>query len=76
MAKRKKGPRLPINNNEELFDQINFVASTSESTGLMPTPATSDAQIESYADIYDMPLSKTSPNTPEITKSRTNPRKK
>ena len=40
----------------ELDDKLfyNVVASTTESTGLIPTPPSSDDASESYSDIYDI----------------------
>lgn len=57
MAKKKK-TAAPIEkqNKEDLFRQLNSVASSTECTGLTPTPVTEDAELDSYADIYDVPL--------------------
>ena len=41
-----------------LFDDLFSVASSTECTGLIPNIADSDAELDSYSDIYDIPLSK------------------
>ena len=43
---------------ETLFDDLLSVASSTECTGLIPSTADSDAELDSYSDIYDIPLSK------------------
>ena len=43
------------------FDSISTVASSTECTGLLPTPATDEEELESYTHIYDVPLTD-SPN--------------
>lgn len=40
----------------EFLDKPNNVASAGEMTGLMPTPANSLAEAESYGDICDLPV--------------------
>ena len=43
---------------EELFDDLFSVASSTECTGLIPGTAGSDAEVDAYSEIYDIPLSK------------------
>ena len=59
MQENKK-TKLPYNPeaNEELFDQMFEVASSTECTGLFPTPPMTDEEINSYSNIYDVPLTK------------------
>ena len=38
------------------LDNEDSVASTTECTGLMPTPPTNEAEAHSYANLYDVPL--------------------
>lgn len=51
----KKYTKNPLPDTE-LDDKLfyNTVASTTESTGLIPTPPSSDDASESYSDIYDI----------------------
>lgn len=55
-----KPKKRPVNPEDgmELFDESFAVASSTECTGMIPTPATTDQEIESYGEIYDVPLSK------------------
>lgn len=46
----------------ELFDNLFAVASSMECTGLIPAAPDSSAEVDSYSDIYDIPLSKNSVN--------------
>lgn len=43
---------------DTLFDELFPVASTMECTGLIPAAPTSTAEVDSYSEIYDIPLSK------------------
>lgn len=56
--KKKKKTATPIErqDKEALFRHLNAVASSTECTGLIPTPATEEAELDSYSDIYDVPL--------------------
>ena len=45
---------------EELFDNLFSVASSTECTGLIPGTADSDAEVDAYSEIYDIPLSEDS----------------
>lgn len=59
MAPKKSN--LPFNEetNRQLWDNDEIrVASATECTGLMPTPVTTDDAVESYSNIYDIPLPK------------------
>lgn len=47
---------------DELFDESFTVMSSTECTGLIPSAPTDEAQIDSYAEIYDIPLSKDKTN--------------
>ncbi len=40
---------------EDLFYDIDLVASATECTGLIPTPPLSEEEAESYTDIYAIP---------------------
>ena len=42
---------------DEDFDNINSVVSTTDMTGLMQTPPESEAEMESFTEIYDIPKS-------------------
>lgn len=44
----------------ELFDEMFSVASASECTGMIPAMPPSGSEIDSYSEIYDIPLSKES----------------
>lgn len=41
---------------DELFDELYSVASATECTGLIPAAPVSEASVDSYSDIYDVPL--------------------
>ena len=43
---------------EELFDEMYPVASSMECTGLIPAAPAAPAEVDSYSDIYDIPLAK------------------
>ena len=43
---------------EELYEEMMDVASSTECTGLMPTPPVTKRETESYSKIYDIPLAK------------------
>lgn len=43
---------------DELFDELYPVASAMECTGLIPAAPASTAEVDSYSDIYDIPLAK------------------
>ncbi len=43
------------NPGQDVQEDVNSVASTMECTGLIPTSPTSEAEMESYADIYPVP---------------------
>lgn len=49
----------PINpqTDEPLFDNLFSVASGTEMTGLIPTPAQTSSELSSYSEIFDVPLS-------------------
>ncbi|HJD24220.1 MAG TPA: hypothetical protein H9694_08785 [Firmicutes bacterium] len=47
----------------ELYDELFEVASSMECTGLIPAAPESSAEVDSYSEIYDIPLSG-SPNKP------------
>ena len=38
------------------FNDNSAVASSTECTGLLPTPAIDEEELDSYTDIYDVPL--------------------
>ncbi len=42
----------------ELFNEMFPVSSSTDCTGLIPTAVTEDAELNSYGQIYDIPLSK------------------
>lgn len=42
------------NPKDNFFDYINAVASTTECTGLIQIPPTSDEEMESYQEIYEI----------------------
>lgn len=56
--KERKRAATPVEKEDQkaLFDHINAVASSTECTGLIPTPATDQEELDSYTDIYDVPL--------------------
>ena len=59
MDKKEHGqPPLPIDHEDdrELFDEQFGVASATECTGLMPTPPATSQEVDSYSEIYDVPL--------------------
>lgn len=41
--------------NQEILDEVDTVASTTECTGLIPTPPVSEDEAESYTKIYSIP---------------------
>lgn len=47
----------PKSDNDKFFDS-NVVVSSTECTGLMPTPPLSVDEAESYTEIYDLPQPK------------------
>lgn len=55
-----KRTKKPYNEEDdrELFDNDLFVSSATECTGLIPAAKTEEDEIESYSEIYDVPLSK------------------
>lgn len=57
MKDKRKAP-VPVEKQdmEALYEHLNPVASSTECTGLMPTPATEPSELDSYSDIYDIPL--------------------
>ena len=58
--KNMKPPRpYDAQDNRELFEDVFSVASTTDCTGLIPAAPDSAAQVESYGEIYDIPLSRT-----------------
>lgn len=54
--KPKKFREEPTGYVAEFLDKPNNVASAGDMTGLMPTPANSSAESESYSDICDLPV--------------------
>ena len=60
MSKKKSKTECPkdVQDARYLFNDEKQVASSTECTGLMPTPATSEDELESYSQIYDVPLAK------------------
>ena len=44
--------------NRELFEDVFSVASTTDCTGLIPAAPDSASEVESYGEIYDIPLSR------------------
>ena len=46
----------PTESHQYPFNDENQVVSATECTGMLPTPATEDAEIFSYHSIYDIPL--------------------
>lgn len=56
MKKKKAAAPVEKQDQEALFEHINAVASSTECTGLMPTPASDAAELDSYTEIYDVPL--------------------
>lgn len=50
-----KGKRKYDSYNQEILDEIDTVASTTECTGLIPTPPVSEEEAESYTKIYTIP---------------------
>lgn len=57
--KNMKPPRpYDAQDNRELFEDVFSVASTTDCTGLIPAAPDSAAQVESYGEIYDIPLSR------------------
>lgn len=59
-----KQPKKPYNTEDEreLFDNELFVSSATDCTGLIPAAVTEESEIESYSEIYDIPLSKYNSN--------------
>ena len=60
-----------LQKDEDLYFDLDSVASTTECTGLIPTPPESEAQAESYTDIYAIPR----PDKPAIKKKNKKNRK-
>lgn len=60
MNRYPENPTRPYDeeDQESLFDNLFSVASNTECTGLIPGTAVSDAELDSYSEIYDIPLSK------------------
>lgn len=63
-----------------LYDQdeldLNKVTSSTDCTGLMPTPALSDDEVDSYNEIYTIPKKDSNPKhnkRPEDVKSKVDP---
>ena len=52
----KQSRPYPTESHQHPFDDENQVVSATECTGMLPTPATEDAEIFSYHAIYDIPL--------------------
>ena len=52
------GSSLPYDNEDdrELFDNLFPVASSMDCTGLIPAAPESSEEVDSYSDIYDIPL--------------------
>lgn len=44
-----------LNNVEDFYFDLDDVASMTECTGLIPTPPESEAEAESYTDLYPIP---------------------
>ena len=57
-VEKKQKAETPVDrqDKEAIFRHLNAVASSTECTGLIPTPATDEAELDSYSDIYDVPL--------------------
>lgn len=57
MEKGKQTPRpFDADDERELFDEQFSVASATECTGLIPTPPVTEPEVNSYSEIYDIPL--------------------
>lgn len=54
--KPKQFREEPLGYVAEFLEKPNNVASAGDMTGLMPTPAESAAESESYSDICDLPI--------------------
>lgn len=52
----KKHLPYDCNDERELFDDSFHAASMSECTGLIPTAPASQSEVQSYSQIYDIPL--------------------
>lgn len=52
----KKSRKVDYENGHELFEDSFQVASMSDCTGLIPTIPETDIEINSYSQIYDIPL--------------------
>ena len=53
----KNKQMAPMDMEDDFFD-YDTVASATECTGLMPTPPLTKRAVDSYAEIYDVPLAK------------------
>lgn len=51
----KNKQMLQKNRNEDSLFDVDTVASSMECTGLIPTPPASDAEAESYTELYTIP---------------------
>lgn len=60
MGKSKKQQTRPSDADDEmaLYDEMMEVAAATECTGLMPTPPTKQSEVDSYENIFDVPLAK------------------
>ena len=58
--KKNNHPPRPYDavDEEELYEEMMDVASSTECTRLMPTPPVTKRETESYPKIYDIPLAK------------------
>ncbi len=58
--KKNNHPPRPYDavDEEELYEEMMDVASSTECTGLMPTPPVTKRETESYSKIFDIPLAK------------------
>ncbi len=56
--RNKKKPLPKDEEGRDLFDETFAVASTMECTGLIPAAPESTEEVDSYSEIYDIPLTK------------------
>ena len=56
----RETPNMPVDpyDEEELYEEMMAVASSTECTGLVPTPPVTNPEVSAYSEIYDSPLSK------------------
>lgn len=60
MEPKQEKPIRPYNDQDDryLFDNEESVASATDCTGMIPTPPVEEAEVNSYSEIFDIPLAR------------------